>query len=108
MTTSREQAEARITLEETKHVAKLSKLDYSEAELLELQAEMSQILETVSKLDRVPVDGLEATLAVGAYANRFREDTPGPCLERDLVLKNAPSSRDGSFEITRIISKIEE
>lgn len=100
--------ESLISLQETRHVANLSKLAYSEDELVELNREMSRILETVSKLDNVPVDGLEATLAVGAYANRFREDVSGDCLERQKALANAPVSRDGSFEITRIISKIEE
>ena len=89
-------------------MAGLSKLEYSEQELAELNGEMSRILETVSKLDNVPVDGLEATLAVGAYANRFREDDPGACLDRELALQNAPDARDGCFEITRIISKIED
>ena len=98
---------SQISLEETRHVAGLSKLEYSEQELAELNGEMSRILETVSKLDNVPVDGLEATLAVGAYANRFRED-PGACLDRELALQNAPDARDGCFEITRIISKIED
>lgn len=101
-------SDLRITLDETRHVANLSKLDYSEAELLELNQEMSRILDTVSKLDRVPVEGLEATLAVGAYANRFRDDVPGTCLDRDLALQNAPVARDGCFEITRILSKIDE
>lgn len=96
-----------ITLDEIRHVANLSKLEYSEEELLELNGEMSRILETVTKLDNVPVDGLEATLAVGAYANRFREDVPGDCLDRELTLANAPAARDGCFEITRIISKID-
>lgn len=99
--------ESRISLEETRHVAKLSKLDYSEEELKVLNLEMGRILDTVSKLDNVPVDGLEATLAVGAYANRFREDTPTRSIDREKGLQNAPCARDGSFEITRILSKIE-
>lgn len=101
-------SEHSLSLEETRHVAKLSKLDYSETELSELNLEMSRILETVSKLDNVPTDGLEATLAVGAYANRFREDKSGERLPRESVLQNAPCQRDGCFEITRIISRIDE
>lgn len=99
---------SRISLDETRHVAKLSKLEYSEAELKTLNQEMSQILDTVSKLDNVPIDGLEATLAVGAYANRFRDDTPLEGLSREKALSNAPCARDGCFEITRILSKLDE
>jgi len=98
---------SKLSLEETRHVANLSKLEYSEEELLELNEEMSRILDTVSRLDNVPVDGLEATLAVGAYANRFRADESGECLDPESALQNAPQTRDGCFEITRIIAKIE-
>lgn len=101
-------SEARISLQETRHVANLSKLDFSEEELLELKGEMSRILDTVSALDNVPVEGLEASLAVGAYANRFRQDTVGTCMSRQAALQNAPATGDGSFEITRILSKIDE
>lgn len=97
-----------LSLEQTRHVAKLSKLEYSEEELLELNREMARILESVTRLDGVPTDGLEATLAVGAYANRFREDVTAPGLPREAVLQNAPCQRDGCFEITRIISRIDE
>lgn len=101
-------SENSLSLDETRHVAKLSMLEYSESELQELNLEMARILETVSKLERVPTDGLEATLAVGAYANRFREDVTAPGLSREDVLSNAPSQRDGCFEITRIISRLDD
>lgn len=101
-------SDSSLSLDETRHVAKLSKLEYSEAELQELNREMARILDTVTKLDNVPTDGLEATLAVGAYANRFREDVASPGLSREAVLHNAPFQRDGCFEITRIISRIDE
>jgi aspartyl-tRNA(Asn)/glutamyl-tRNA(Gln) amidotransferase subunit C len=97
-----------ITLEETRHVANLSKLEFSEQELVELNQDMCRILETVAKLDNVPVEGLEATLAVGAYANRFREDEPAESLSREAALQNAPAHRDGCFEITRILSNTDE
>lgn len=97
---------AGISLEETRHVARLSKLEFTEAELQELNSEMGRILETVSAMASVPVEGLEATLAVGAYANRYREDEPAETLPREQALANAPRSRDGHFEITRILSKM--
>lgn len=101
-------SESRISLEETRHVARLSKLRYSEEELIELNQEMGLILDTVSNLERVPIDGLDATLSVGAYANRFREDQVGDCLDLESVLSNATSSRDGCFEIPRILAKTSE
>ena len=61
-------SEHRISLDETRHVARLSKLDYSEAELKELNLEMSRILDTVSKLDNVPVEGLEAPFGIAEVA----------------------------------------
>ena len=98
-------SKTRITVEETRHVALLSKLEFSEPELLEINREMEQILGTVSKMSEVPVDGLEATLAVGAYSNRFREDQVAETLPREQALANAPKLRDGHFEIPRILSR---
>jgi aspartyl-tRNA(Asn)/glutamyl-tRNA(Gln) amidotransferase subunit C len=100
--------EPRISLEETRHVARLSKLHFEEAELKSLNAEMEAILETVSLLQRVPVEGLEATLGVGAYANRFREDKVLPTMASTDAMANAPAQRDGCFEIVRILSKTSE
>lgn len=101
-------SESRISLEQTRHVAALSKLHFEEDELRGLNAEMEAILETVSQLERVPVDGLEATLGVGAYANRFREDRVAPTMQPGEALANAPAQRDGCFEIVRILSKTSE
>lgn len=97
-------SERRITLEETRHVAQLARLEFSEPELLHLNADMEAILETIARLERVPVEGLEATLGVGAYANRFREDRVEPSMDREDALRNAPSQRDGSFEIVAILA----
>lgn len=101
-------SESRISLAETRHVAALSKLHFEEDELESLNAEMAAILETVSLMQRVPLDGLEATLGVGSYANRFREDQTAPTLAVGDALSNAPAHRDGCFEIVRILSKTSE
>lgn len=97
-------SDPRITLDETRHVASLSKLHFEEAELKTLNLEMERILETISKLARVPVEGLEATLNVGSYSNRFREDVVGETMSQEDALSNAPAQRDGHFEIVRILS----
>lgn len=101
-------SESRISLQETRHVAALAKLHFEDDELKSLNSEMEAILETVSRLQGVPVDGLEATLGVGSYANRFREDKAFPGMPQSLSLANAPAQRDGCFEIVRILSKTEE
>lgn len=98
-------SEPRISLQQTRHVAALSKLHFDEEQLVSLNAEMEAILETVSRLENVPIDELEATLTVGAYANRFREDHVAPTMASVEALANAPAQRDGCFEIVRILSK---
>ena len=100
-------SETRISLEETRHVAALSKLHFPENELVSLTAEMEAILETVSRLEKVPVEGLDATLSIGAYSNRFREDVIQPTMPVVDALANAPAQRDGCFEIVRILSRVD-
>ncbi len=98
-------SEPRISADEVRHVASLSRLNFSEEELVAMTSELDQILDTVSEMMTVPIEGLEATLGVGGTANRFREDVVAATLPRSEALSNAPCQRDGLFEIPRILSK---
>ena len=38
-------------------------------------------------------------------SNVFRDDEPGPTLDRDEVLSQAPAAEDGRFRVPRILSE---
>jgi aspartyl-tRNA(Asn)/glutamyl-tRNA(Gln) amidotransferase subunit C len=85
-----------ITRDDVLHVAKLARLELSEDEVSRFQAQLSQILEAVSKvseLDLADVPPMSHPLDV---VNVFGEDEPRPCLPLEEALANAPE-REGPF-----------
>jgi aspartyl-tRNA(Asn)/glutamyl-tRNA(Gln) amidotransferase subunit C len=79
------------------HVARLARLDLSEAELEGYKTQLGAILEHAAK-----VQSLEGEPEVEAshplrFENAFREDEVRPSLDRDEVLSQAPEAIDGYF-----------
>ncbi len=95
----------RKTLE---HVAKLARLDLSEAELDRLGPELASIVEYVDQLSELDVSNDEpmAHAAGGAgdgEGARLRDDVPAESLPRKDALAGAPAARDGFFRVPPVI-----
>lgn len=81
---------------EVRKVAKLARLDLTDAEVEEFTGQLVAILDyvkTMNRLDTKDVEPLAHCLPVG---NCFREDVVQPSLGADRALANAPD-RDGDF-----------
>jgi len=90
---------ARITREEVLHVARLARLELSDAEVARLQEELSDILEAVSKVSELDLSDVPPTAHPLEIANAWAEDVPRPCLELDDVFANAPEREDDHFKV---------
>jgi aspartyl-tRNA(Asn)/glutamyl-tRNA(Gln) amidotransferase subunit C len=89
-------AEQKITLEDVKHVAKLSRLALSDAELQRFTAQLESILEYVAKIWQLDVSDVEPMAHALPLHNVLREDVVQPSLPVEQVLSNAPQT-DGPF-----------
>jgi aspartyl-tRNA(Asn)/glutamyl-tRNA(Gln) amidotransferase subunit C len=78
------------------HVAKLARLELTDAEVERLTGELSAILEAVSKVSELDLDDVPPTSHPLALVNAWEEDEPRPSLELDETFANAPQ-RDGDF-----------
>jgi aspartyl-tRNA(Asn)/glutamyl-tRNA(Gln) amidotransferase subunit C len=87
---------ARITKEEVLHVARLARLELSDAEVAKFQEQLSDILEAVSKVSELDLSEVPPTAHPLEIANAWAEDEPRPCLPLDDVFANAPD-RDGDY-----------
>ena len=87
---------ARITKEEVLHVARLARLDLSDAEVTKFQEQLSDILEAVSKVSELDLSDVPPTAHPLEIANAWADDVPRDCLPLDDVFANAPD-RDGDF-----------
>jgi aspartyl-tRNA(Asn)/glutamyl-tRNA(Gln) amidotransferase subunit C len=90
---------ARITREEVLHVARLARLELSDAEVARLQDELSDILEAVSKVSELDLSDVPPTAHPLEIANAWAEDVPRPSLELDEVFANAPDREDDHFKV---------
>ena len=87
---------ARITRDEVLHVARLARLELSDAEVGKFQEQLSDILEAVSKVSELDLSDVPPTAHPLEIANAWAEDEPHDCLPLDDVFANAPD-RDGDY-----------
>lgn len=93
----------KISKEEVKHIAMLSRLELDEKEIELYQDQLSRILEYVEKLNEIDTTQIEPTSHVIELSNVFREDVVKKSMPRDEALKNAPQSTDKFFKVPKII-----
>ena len=85
-----------ISRDEVLHVARLARLELTDAEVTRFQEQLSAILEAVSKVSELDLAEVPPTAHPLELANAWAEDEPRPCLPLDEVFANAPD-RDGDY-----------
>ena len=93
----------KVTQETVLHIAKLSRLSLSPAEVESYGRDLNQILEYVAKLDELDTTGVEPTAHAVPTAMRLRADHAESRLTREQVLMNAPASQDGMFQVPKVV-----
>ena len=88
--------EKKIDQAQVRKVAKLSRLDLTEAEVEEFTGQLSAILEYVEKMNELDTENIEPLAHCLAVSNVFREDSIKESLGTEKTLGNAPQ-RDGEF-----------
>jgi aspartyl-tRNA(Asn)/glutamyl-tRNA(Gln) amidotransferase subunit C len=85
-----------LTPDEVRWVAKLARLELSDAELETMTRQLGQIVDYVAQLQQVDTQGVEPLAHALDVSNVFRDDEPAPSLPVDEALSNAPK-RAGDF-----------
>ena len=94
-----------ISKEEVEHVAKLARLEISEAEGEAFSRQLSSILTYVEQLKAIETTGIEPTMTALEQTNVFREDRVRASLPIEHALANAPDAEDGYFRVPRILKE---
>ena len=76
-----------ISLEQIKHLAHLSRLEFSDQELKEMQGDMGKILDFVAQIDALDLTGIEPLTQMSDSVNVMREDQTKGMIEKDEALK---------------------
>jgi aspartyl-tRNA(Asn)/glutamyl-tRNA(Gln) amidotransferase subunit C len=98
----------KITPEQVRHVAKLSRLALDESRLTKLAGELESILGYVAKISEVNVAGVEPMAHALPIHNVFREDIVEPALPLEKVLMNAPDTDGPFFKVPKVIGAEED
>ncbi len=101
MTTTR----APITREQVAELARLARIEVTEAELESFATQLDGILEAVAHVQDAVGDDLPAGAEVAAPTNVWRADVVEPSLGAQAALAGAPSVEDGRFRVPRILDE---
>ena len=93
-----------ISKEEIIHIGKLADINLSDEEVERYAKDCSEILEYANMINLLDTDGVKETIASNDSFNVFRKDEIKPCMDRDVLLRNAPSQDDGMFQIPKVIN----
>lgn len=94
-----------ITRENVLHVAKLARLELTEAEIDRMQRDLDGILKYVDQLSELDTTDVPATTQVAVVAAPFRADDPRPSLPHDVALSQAPRSSSDGFAVPAFVDE---
>jgi aspartyl-tRNA(Asn)/glutamyl-tRNA(Gln) amidotransferase subunit C len=93
----------RLTAAAAAKVARLARLDLSDAELEHLTTQLDGMLEHFADIDALQLDEVVPMTQPYPLENVFRDDVVADGLDRDEVLSAAPAAEDGRFRVPPII-----
>ena len=96
-------SDAKITLEQVRHVAELARLALANDEAKEMQAQLDGILEYMEDLNELDVSDVPPTLHSIPMNAPLRRDVPMRCTDRAETLAQAPQSEDGGYAVPLVL-----
>ena len=94
-----------LTAEDVANLARLARIELTEAELEVLAPQLDVILESVARVSEVAAQDIPPTSHALPLTNVFREDELRPSLSREQVLAGAPAAEQMRFRVLRILGE---
>ena len=95
-----------ISKEQIKHLAHLSRLELSEAEIDAMQGDMSKILDFVAQVEKLDLEGVEPLTQMSKSVNVMRQDEVANMISKEDALKNAPEANSDYFRVSKFGKKV--
>jgi len=97
--------EPKISLKDVEHVARLARLELSDADKERMRRELDSILSYIDKLRAVDTEGVEPTSHAVPLTNVMREDVTRPSFPQSDMLANAPERSGDFFRVPKIFEE---
>jgi aspartyl-tRNA(Asn)/glutamyl-tRNA(Gln) amidotransferase subunit C len=95
----------RISTDEVAHVAWLARLTLTPEELERFTEQLGAVLEHAQDVEALDTAGIPPTAHPLPVANVWREDVIVACLDREVVLAQAPDVELDRFRVPRILGE---
>jgi aspartyl-tRNA(Asn)/glutamyl-tRNA(Gln) amidotransferase subunit C len=95
----------KISEQEVKKIAELSRLSLSSDELKKRTEDMNNIIHYMDTLNEIDTDNVEELYNVHDMNNTLRDDSFEESLDKKDVLKNSPSSNEDYIEVPLTVKK---
>ena len=93
----------KLSCDEVKHIALLTRLGLTEAEIEKFREQLSNILENFEVLQQVDTSNIPPTAQSINLQNVTREDEVAPSFSQSQVLANAPQKEKGCFKVRAVL-----
>jgi aspartyl-tRNA(Asn)/glutamyl-tRNA(Gln) amidotransferase subunit C len=94
-----------LNRELTLKLAALSRLEFTEQELSEIQADLQQMIGFVEKLNELDTNGVVPLTHISGEGNRLRNDEIRGSISTKQALSNAPAAAGPCFTVPKVIKK---
>ena len=98
-------ANKKITIDEVKHIAKLSKLDIPNDKLDYYVSELSQILDYFDVISKVDTSNVEPLINVSDNINVYRNDKSEVGINKNKFIENCPETFGNYIKVPKILDK---
>jgi len=92
-----------LSEEEVRHIALLSRLQLTDAEVKLYADQLTHILDYVEKLQGLNTSGVEPMISASVSGSVFRNDDPRAGLPREAAFESAPAHDDEYFRVPPVI-----
>lgn len=85
------------------HIAKLARVELSEADVQTFSTQLSEIITHFDVLNAVDTEGVEPTAHTLPLMNVMADDQSRPSMPQDDVLALAPNTEDGYLRVRAVL-----
>ena len=85
------------------YVARLARIELTEAEKEMYSKQLGQILGYFKKLSEIDVSNVEPSAHAHAIYNVWRDDVEGEAMSMEDALMNAPAKRDNQIVVPKVV-----
>lgn len=94
-----------VTDELINGLAQLARLDFNEAEKVEIKKDLQKMIAFIEKLNELDTTGVKPLLHMGDNINVLREDEVQGSISVEDALANAPHPDEQFFKVPKVIQK---